>query len=184
MTDPTYDNVLIQKHVSSSLLSLPPFKKCRSLWPSFRYVTNGAFVESVNSTQFLDRFQCGNSKLHFCRLHSVNALCALRHSQCFIVLDPLCGLNETFIRVKVPSLSKMLLETFFSYDQVTQLMSLTVISLQWERSSKPTKDIQLVLQSKKHTGPCYLKEENGQNERKHFENPQKNLKLMLNSTFT
>lgn len=161
---------------------LPPFKKRRSLWPSFRYLISSAFVECVNSTQFLARFECGNSKLHFHMLHSVNALCALMHSQCFIVLDPLCGLNETFI--KVPSLSKMLLDTFFSYDQVTQLMSLTVISLQWERSSKPTKDIQLVLQSKKHTGPCYLKGKNGQNERKHFENPQKNLKLILNSTFT
>lgn len=142
------------------------------------------FCQKCKFNSILDRFECGNSKLHFRILHSVNALCALRHSQCFIVLDPLCGLNETFIKVKVPSLSKMLLDTFFSYDQVTQLMSLTVISLQWERSSKPTKDIQLVLQSKKHTGPCYLKGKNGQNERKHFENPQKNLKLMLNSTFT
>lgn len=57
-----------------------------TLLQHFRYATNIEFGEAVKCPSFfLLSFECTNSMLYFCRIHSVNTLlCTLKHSEYWV----------------------------------------------------------------------------------------------------
>lgn len=61
------------------------FQELRRLGRSFRCVTNMAFVYNEKHpsfhAEFLDCFQCVDSRMHFRMLFAVNALCAVMYSK-------------------------------------------------------------------------------------------------------
>ncbi len=65
-----------------------------------------AFVEAVKCpsfhTQFLDRFECASSTLHFHKLFSVNALCALLHSKYQVFSTEVCDFGHSCCFIAMP----------------------------------------------------------------------------------